>query len=71
MHSRSNTRSRAKVGTVQIKVSNNRLQLVFRYGGKRYYVSTGLRDTPIGSVLDMWTRVRQRDQIHNGLQTVQ
>ncbi|RAM49232.1 MAG: site-specific integrase [Hapalosiphonaceae cyanobacterium JJU2] len=32
-------------GTVQIKNSNKRLQLVFRYGGKRHYFSTGFTDT--------------------------
>jgi Arm DNA-binding domain len=45
MHSKGKTRSRAKFGTVRIKVSNERLQLVFRHGGKRYYLSTGFRDT--------------------------
>ncbi|PLZ95704.1 hypothetical protein CEN50_21585 [Fischerella thermalis CCMEE 5268] len=33
-------------GTVQIKNSNKRLQLVFRYGEKRHYLSTGFTDTP-------------------------
>lgn len=33
-------------GSVQIKSSNNRLQLVFSYGGKRHYLSTGFPDTP-------------------------
>ncbi|NHC33601.1 site-specific integrase [Scytonema millei] len=32
-------------GSVQIKSSNNRLQLVFSYGGKRHYLSTGFPDT--------------------------
>ena len=30
---------------MQIKVSNDRLQLVFSFGGKRHYLSLGLRDT--------------------------
>ncbi len=51
MYSKTNTRSRAKVGTVQIKVSNERLQLVFRHGGNRYYISTGFRDTPLNRKL--------------------
>jgi integrase len=33
------------VGTVVIKSSNNRLQLVYRYRGKRTYLSIGLPDT--------------------------
>ncbi|MFQ4136582.1 Arm DNA-binding domain-containing protein [Nodosilinea sp. PGN35] len=33
-------------GSVQIKVSNARLQLVFTYARKRRYVSTGYPDTP-------------------------
>ncbi|MGL5064106.1 MAG: Arm DNA-binding domain-containing protein [Microcoleus sp.] len=37
---------RASKGSVSILSSNNRLQLRFRYEGKRYYVSTGLTDTP-------------------------
>lgn len=38
-------------GTVQIKNSNERLQLVFRYGGQRYYLSTGFTDTPMNRKL--------------------
>jgi integrase len=34
-------------GTVQIKLSNDRLQLVFSFVGKRHYLSLGLHDTPI------------------------
>lgn len=30
---------------MQVKVSNNRLQLVFSFGGKRHYLSLGLTDT--------------------------
>lgn len=37
--------SKAPKGTVQVKSSNNRLQLVFSYGGKRHYLSLGLVDT--------------------------
>jgi hypothetical protein len=36
---------KAKKGTIQIKSSNNRLQLVFSHGGKRRYVSLGLPET--------------------------
>jgi integrase len=39
-------RRKAKPGSVQIKLSNGRLQLVFSFGGRRRYISTGLRDTP-------------------------
>jgi len=37
---------KAPKGSVQIKPSNNRLQLVFSFGGKRHYLSTGYPDTP-------------------------
>jgi integrase len=37
--------SKADKGTVAIKNSNDRLQLVFSYGGKRHYLSTGFTDT--------------------------
>jgi integrase len=39
------TSAKAPKGTVQVKVSNGRLQLVFRYGGKRHYISTGLAES--------------------------
>jgi hypothetical protein len=39
-------RSKASKGTVQIKTSNGRLQLVFSFGGKRPYLSLGFDDTP-------------------------
>ena len=38
---------KAKSGSVQVKISNNRLQLVFSHGGKRHYFSTGLTDSPL------------------------
>jgi integrase len=34
-------------GSAQIKSSNDRLQLVFSYAGKRRYLSLGMRDTPL------------------------
>ncbi|MBC6430106.1 DUF3596 domain-containing protein [Nostoc sp. HG1] len=37
---------RASKGSVSILNSNDRLQLRFRYKSKRYYISTGLADTP-------------------------
>ena len=40
------TTGKALKGSVQIKSSNNRLQLVFSYGSKRHYLSTGFPDTP-------------------------
>lgn len=38
-------------GSVKLKISNERLQLVFRVAGKRYYLSTGLADTPLNQQL--------------------
>ncbi|WP_416670425.1 Arm DNA-binding domain-containing protein [Egbenema bharatensis] len=46
MHSRSRQRKKSKAGSIQVKVSNNRLQLVFSFGGKRHYLSLGVADTP-------------------------
>lgn len=37
---------KANKGSVQVKSSNDRLQLVFSFGGKRHYLSTGYPDTP-------------------------
>lgn len=48
MQSRNNRNqksNKAKPGTVQIRCSNERLQLVFRFGGQRYFISLGLSDT--------------------------
>lgn len=45
MYTQSNKRKASK-GSVQIKTSNGRLQLVFSYGGKRHYLSLGFDDTP-------------------------
>ncbi|MEG3437844.1 DUF3596 domain-containing protein [Pannus brasiliensis CCIBt3594] len=42
----SRNRKRAKSGSVQIRSSNDRLQLVFSFEGRRYFVSTGLGDNP-------------------------
>lgn len=42
----SKTPGKAFKGTVKVKSSNGRLQLVFTHGGKRHYLSTGLLDTP-------------------------
>lgn len=39
-------RKKAKAGSVQCRSSNNRLQLVFTFGGKRHFLSTGLSETP-------------------------
>lgn len=46
MHSKSRQRKKSKSGSVQIKTSNDRLQLVFSFGGKRHYLSLGLSDNP-------------------------
>ncbi|MCU0565341.1 MAG: relaxase domain-containing protein [Oculatellaceae cyanobacterium Prado106] len=40
-----NLKSKASKGSVQIKTSNGRLQLVFSYAGKRHYLSLGFSDT--------------------------
>lgn len=45
MYSKQN-QSKASKGSVQIKTSNGRLQLVFSYGGKRHYLSMGLDNNP-------------------------
>ncbi|MCU0570064.1 MAG: DUF3596 domain-containing protein [Oculatellaceae cyanobacterium Prado106] len=45
MYSKS-TPKKASSGSVQIKVSNGRLQLVFTYAGQRKYLSLGLKDSP-------------------------
>ncbi len=47
MHPQNSQKQKSDKGSVQIKVSNNRLQLVFRYAGKRYYLSTGFADTVV------------------------
>ncbi len=44
MYSKSAQRKASK-GSVQIKVSNGRLQLVFTYAGRRHYLSLGFSDT--------------------------
>lgn len=41
------TQHKASKGSVQIKSSNNRLQLVFSYDGKRHYLSLGLPDNKL------------------------
>jgi integrase len=37
---------KATKGSVRLKISNSRIQLVFTVAGKRHYLSTGLEDTP-------------------------
>ena len=46
MYSKS-SKNKAPKGSVRIKVSNGRLQLVFSYGGKRHYLSLGLPDNKL------------------------
>ncbi len=41
-----NSSTKAAKGSVRLKISNNRIQLVFTVAGKRHYLSTGLMDTP-------------------------
>jgi integrase len=50
MYSR-NQHRQAKTGKVGIRNSNERLQLVFTYGGKRHFVSLGLSNSPVNQVL--------------------
>jgi len=38
---------KAKTGSVTIRSSNNRPQLVFTHAGKRHFVSLGLSNTPL------------------------
>ncbi len=42
---------KASKGTVQVIASHDRLQLRFRYGGERHYLSVGLPDTPTGQMV--------------------
>jgi integrase len=41
-----NPKQKASKGSVQIKVSNSQLQLVFSFAGKRHYLSLGFDDAP-------------------------
>jgi hypothetical protein len=41
------TQHKASKGSVQVKVSNGRLQLVFSHAGKRHYLSLGLSDNKV------------------------
>lgn len=41
------TQGKASKGSVQLKISNGRLQLVFSHTGKRHYLSTGLADNKL------------------------
>ncbi|MBD2119835.1 site-specific integrase [Trichocoleus sp. FACHB-262] len=45
MYSKTTNRKASK-GSVQIKSSNGRLQLVFSFGGRRHYLSLGFDDSP-------------------------
>lgn len=42
-----NSKRRSQRGSVQIKNSRNWLQLVFTHGGKRHYISLGIRSNPL------------------------
>ena len=42
---------KASKGTVQVITSHGRLQLRFRHGGQRHYISVGLPDTPTGRIV--------------------
>jgi integrase len=46
MYSKTPT-GKASKGSVQILVSNGRLQLRFRFGGRRHYLSLGYSDTAV------------------------
>ncbi|WP_242056684.1 MULTISPECIES: Arm DNA-binding domain-containing protein [unclassified Nostoc] len=58
MYTKTSTGKEPK-GSVSIIDSNSRLQLRFRYGGKRYYLSLGLPDTKINRK----AAERQKNQI--------
>lgn len=51
MYSQNSKRQKAKAGSVQVKNSNNRLQLTFTHGGKRHYISLGINSTPLNRKL--------------------
>lgn len=56
------SQGKACKGTVQIKNSNGCLQLVFSYGGKRHYISTGFTDIPTNrKVVEMKARQIELD----------
>jgi integrase len=42
---------KASKGSVQIKISHDRLQLVFSYAGKRHYLSLGFPDGKVNRKL--------------------
>jgi integrase len=59
MHS-STSRQKASKGSVQIKSSNFRLQLVFSFAGKRHYLSLGLQDTKTNRKVAEASRLSER-----------
>ncbi|MEM9266500.1 MAG: DUF3596 domain-containing protein, partial [Cyanobacteria bacterium P01_F01_bin.13] len=59
-------RRKASKGTVQIKNSNGRLQLVFTYGGKRRYISVGFEDSPETRELDQMNAKQIRLEMLSG-----
>lgn len=55
---------KASKGSVKVISSNNRLQLRFRFGAKRHYVSIGLSDTPTNRKLaEMKAREMELDML--------
>lgn len=59
------SRSKAPSGSVQIKVSNERLQLVFTYAGKREYFSLGLWVSPANcKVAEAKAKLIEADMIY-------
>lgn len=61
---------KASKGTVQIKTSNDRLQLVFSFGGKRHYLSTGFTDSKANRKLaEMKARQIELDILCNNFDT--
>lgn len=51
MYSQRSKRRKSETGSVQVKNSNNRLQLAFTHGGKRHYISLGITSTPLNRKL--------------------
>jgi integrase len=50
MDSKSGRAKKTAPGSVKVRVSNNRLQLDFRYYGQRYCLSLGMADTPFNKM---------------------
>jgi integrase len=62
--------SKSRKGSVQIKTSNGRLQLVFSHAGKRHYLSLGLPDSKTNRKLaEMKARAIELDIVSGNFDT--